>query len=212
MKLYVYIIALVLAAVPARAQDAPPRFYDVARALYEKAGRPNTDEAIRAVNFQLAEQLAFDFPGDGWGMKKSGDANPPSKGCTARVAESRENRIVRGVCYDWITGNATILQPAILNDIAGQVFIPVMPRNHLGAAPPPFPPPFPPPPGSPVPPAPPELLTATAALQQQQLALLLQIIAKLETQLDQQRVQSAALEAAVRDLKAEIAKGIRVRF
>ena len=61
------------------------------------------------------------------------------------------------------------------------------------------------------PPAP-SVTAATADLQQQQLALLLQIVAKLDTQLTAQQEQSAKLEAALRDLKAEIAKGIKVRF
>lgn len=137
----IIVAAAVLAAVPAAAQDAPARFYEVVRALYAKAGSPGTDEAIRVVNFQVAEQMAFEFPEQGWGMKKSGNGNPPSKGCTARVAEvGPESKIVRGVCYDWITGNSTVMQPAIFNDIPGQVFIPVTPRDHLGATPPPPPP------------------------------------------------------------------------
>jgi len=69
-------------------------------------------------------------------------------------------------------------------------------------------PPLPPP----VDPPAPSASAATADLQQQQLALLLQIVAKLETQLSQQQEQSAKLELAIRDLKAEIAKGIKVRF
>jgi hypothetical protein len=64
----------------------------------------------------------------------------------------------------------------------------------------------------PPPPPPPTSSAATADLQQQQLAALLQIVAKLETQLSQHQEQSTKLEAAIRDLKAEIAKGIKVRF
>jgi len=53
---------------------------------------------------------------------------------------------------------------------------------------------------------------ATAELQQQQLALMLQIVSRLEAQAGEQAKQSAALEQAIRDLKAEIAKGVKVRF
>lgn len=74
------------------------------------------------------------------------------------------------------------------------------------------PPPVDPPPVDPPPPNPPAAGAATADLQQQQIALLLRIVAELEAQVEGQKVQSAALESAIRDLKAEIAKGIKVRF
>jgi hypothetical protein len=70
-----------------------------------------------------------------------------------------------------------------------------------GATPPPPPPPPPPPSGA-----------ATAELQQQQLLALLQIIQRLDAQLEAQRAQGAALAAAVADLKAQIASGVKIRF
>jgi hypothetical protein len=73
-------------------------------------------------------------------------------------------------------------------------------------------PPPPPPVDPPVDPPAPVTSAATADLQQQQLTLLLQIVAKLDAQLTAQQEQSTKLEAAIRDLKAEIAKGIKVRF
>lgn len=64
----------------------------------------------------------------------------------------------------------------------------------------------------PPPPPPPSSSAATAALQQQQIALLQKLVDAQAAQIDEQRHQSAALESAIRDLKAEIAKGIKVRF
>lgn len=71
-------------------------------------------------------------------------------------------------------------------------------QNFSGTVPPPIDPPV-------DPPHPPAVGVATADLQQQQIALLLQLVTA-------QQEQTAKLEAAIRDLKAEIAKGIKVRF
>lgn len=72
-----------------------------------------------------------------------------------------------------------------------------------------------PPPDPPDPP-PPASGAATAELQRVQLEALAAIVAKLQEQIDalavQDTAQTAAIVQAVKDLKAEIAKGIKVRF
>lgn len=190
---------------PATAQSLPAAACDTLQRLGAKFGSLNQgdDDQRRQFALIVAEQFAFSFPNQGWGSKSAGAGRPQTKDVVARQGMMG----LEG--WDLVDGATRQVTCTSHVDLQGQVFIAVAPRDHLGGSPPP-PPPGPLP--GPLPPPPPELLTATADLQQQQLALLLQIIAKLETQLDQQRVQSAALESAVRDLKAEIAKGIRVRF
>jgi hypothetical protein len=53
---------------------------------------------------------------------------------------------------------------------------------------------------------------ATAALQRDEIALLLKMLEQLEKLAAQQQDQTGKLEQAIKDLKAEIAKGIRVRW
>jgi hypothetical protein len=187
------LLALVLAA-PAFAQTLPPAQCTVLQQLGAKFGALNkgTDEERRQFALIVAEQFAFSFPGDGWGAKSAGPGRPPSKDVVAR------NRAGTLDGWDLVDGTTRAVRCTSHVDLPGQLFIEVDAVDHLGA------PVIDPPPtgGS----------GASAALQQQQLELLLQIVKGQQQQLEAQRLQSEALAVALRDLKAEIAKGIRVRF
>jgi BMFP domain-containing protein YqiC len=155
-RLLLIVLALVALATPAFAQ--PARFGDAAQALYAGAHLTATssDDAKRAVTIQLAEQMAFEFPGQGWGAKTAGNGRPISKDCVAKVESlTGGTSIVKGVCYDWIKGGGGVQLPPLANDIAGQVFVPVAAVDHLAVSTPPPPPPAPP---------------ATAGVTQEQLA------------------------------------------
>jgi hypothetical protein len=110
--------------------------------FHNKFGLPSLDgESARAWTMKLAEQFAFSFPDENWGTKSAGGGRPPST-----------DVIARNCCgglwgYDvilsqGIAAQTLISQPHTLN-LAGQVFISVSPRNHLGnnSSPPPPPPP-----------------------------------------------------------------------
>lgn len=77
-----------------------------------------------------AEQFAFSFPGEGWGHKAAGGGRPPSTDVIARNMSS-------GLWgFDLIlnqgtSGQSLIDRPGALN-LAGQEFIPVTAKNHLG--------------------------------------------------------------------------------
>lgn len=117
------------------------------------SGGPNpADEAFenqcRLWTKMLAEQIAFSFPGQGFGTKNAGGGRPQSKDSLARFANGRL------INYDMLggvgTGSPTLLMDPDGVDITGQTFIPVTPINHLATVPPPVPPTQPP-----VPPIPP---------------------------------------------------------
>lgn len=146
-RLLLIVLALVALATPAFAQ--PPRFVDAAQALYAKSHltAASSDEDKRTVTIQLAEQLAFEFPGQGWGAKSAGNGRPISKDCVAKVESlTGGTSIVKGVCYDWLKGGGGVQLPPFVSDIAGQVFVPVAAVDHLAVSAPPVVLP-PPPPG-----------------------------------------------------------------
>jgi hypothetical protein len=141
-RLLLIVLALVALATPAFAQ--PARFGEIAQALYATAHltAASSDDAKRVVTIQLAEQMAFEFPGQGWGAKTAGNGRPISKDCVAKVESlTGGTSIVKGVCYDWIKGGGGVQLPPLANDIAGQVFVPVAAVDHLAVSTPPPPPP-----------------------------------------------------------------------
>lgn len=72
---------------------------------------------------RVAEQLAFAFPGEGWGTKSAAPGRPVSGDVIARQAAGR------------LTGYRIV--PPTMNpeaiDLPGQNFIAVAPQNHLGS-------------------------------------------------------------------------------
>jgi hypothetical protein len=171
----------------------------------ERAKYPPTIDAAQAG--ELLNAVAWKHKAEGFGLlrKDSGNRCPqPSSGVS--------------VSCDWLvnvnTGTGCDVLgsgpdsdppangPAIPQWCAGDAFDKTRFVTPVEAGGPPPPPP-PPPPGT---------EAATADLQRAQLALLLQIATQQQQQLEAQRVQMEQLAAAIRDLKAEIAKGVRVRF
>lgn len=109
-------------------------------AYVERYPLPTTEEAAQTWTHRLCEQLAFSFPVDGWGHKSAGEGRPHSKDCIAIKAPF--------VGWDIIVSAGS--PAATLNlsgdsiDLAGQLFEPVTPTNHLGDDPTPPDPPVPP--------------------------------------------------------------------
>lgn len=109
---------------------------------------PEIEEQVRQWSIGLAEQVAYEIPGQGWGTKRADPNRPISKDGLAR--QDDEDRGGRLWIWDMVTGAGTGLGRLVENpeaeDITGQVFVPVTPRNRLESTPPvtPIPPSLPP--------------------------------------------------------------------
>ena len=102
------------------------------------------EENCRQWSIRFAEQVAFERPGEGWGMKRADGGRPVSKDTIARVLDGRL------LMWDLLTGTGTgsprLSENPEGEDITGQVFVPVVPTNRLGTPQqPPQEPPAPPP-------------------------------------------------------------------
>ena len=98
---------------------------------------PNNDEPCRDWTRRVAEQFAFTFPGEGWGHKRADSGRPPSTDVIATRSPF--------LGYDLILNQGAAAQrlnenPTALN-LAGQIYIDVMPVNHIGGTVPVDPPP-----------------------------------------------------------------------
>ncbi len=97
---------------------------------------PEIEEQVRQWSIGLAEQVAFEIPGEGWGTKRADPNRPISKDGLAR--QDDEDRGGRLWIWDMVTGAGTGLGRLVENpegeDITGQVFVPVTPRNRLETA------------------------------------------------------------------------------
>jgi hypothetical protein len=113
-------------------------------------GEPH-EENCRQWSIRFAEQVAYNFPGQGWGMKRAGPGRPISKDTIAQRIDGEHLRI-----WDLLTGTGT--GDPRLNDnpeseeLTGQTFVPVASTNHLKLQVP-----NPEPPTTPTPPAPTDL-------------------------------------------------------
>ena len=113
---------------------------------------PDHEERIRQWTTQLAEQIAFERPQDGFGKKRADRGRPISKDTIARPDGAML------LAWDLLTGSGTGRPTLVVDaesiDITGQVFVAVTPRNHLGTTPPPAEPipqtPSAPPPSAPL--------------------------------------------------------------
>jgi hypothetical protein len=148
------------------------------------------EERARQWSIHFAEQVAFELPNQGWGMKRADPNRPISKDTIARQVDGRL------LIWDLLTGTGTGSPRPVENpeseDITGQTFVPVQPTNHLRnvAPPPPPPPPAAASPGSastPTSPASPELAAAVDHLAA--------IRATLDAVLKEQRDTRALLES-----------------
>jgi hypothetical protein len=88
--------------------------------------RKGDDDQRRALIRKCAEQIRFEL-GESWGTKRAGEGRPPSKDAIARMFE--------GTLFGAVVINETTREPQfpMMEALAGQVFIPVDPVNHLKA-------------------------------------------------------------------------------
>lgn len=93
--------------------------------------RTGDDDARRRLTRLVAEQTAFEL-GPNWGTKRADPARPLS----ADVIATRDPF----VGWDFQVAGAVIAQFPESVTLAGQVFVPVDPVDHLGVAPPGAPP------------------------------------------------------------------------
>ncbi|MDQ3169017.1 MAG: hypothetical protein M3Q55_02625 [Acidobacteriota bacterium] len=113
-------------------------------------GQPGKAHEQRCIawSVQFAEQVAHDFPNEGYGVKKATAGRPISKDSLAQTT------ILGLVSWDLMvgagTGKPTLATNPKFHGIPTQVFVPVTATNHLGAAPEPVPEP-----PAPIPPTPP---------------------------------------------------------
>jgi hypothetical protein len=96
---------------------------------------PDHEERIRQWTTQLAEQIAFERPQDGFGKKRADRGRPISKDTIARPDGAM--LLAWDILTASGTGRPTLVVDSDSIDITGQVFVAVTPRNHLGTAPPP---------------------------------------------------------------------------
>lgn len=129
----------------------PDRVVEICRALWSRDLAEGDDDARRALTRLIAEQVAFEL-GPQWGTKRADPGRPPSKDAVAyQLVAVRDGQVVGTtglLAWDWQNGTTREVNPAgEMQDITGQVFIPVAPTNHLGesGAPPEVPPPVTPP-------------------------------------------------------------------
>lgn len=131
-------------------KETPVEFEDKHTALMEafnaRFRAPVTQEGpMREWTQQLAEQFAFSFPGETWGCKSTSRGGTQSFDVMARQAGGRlwgYDLALNGGRAD-----ATLDTSPGAMDLTGQAFIPVTPKNHLGATTPGTPPA----PGKPIP-------------------------------------------------------------
>jgi hypothetical protein len=194
------------AMVGTAAQDplqAPNQKATVARVM---AAHPEIDLTNEATRGRILDFIAAELGGKPWGRKaRNKDGSNLNTDVLAFLRADG-----RFEMYDVISGGsggATWIGPKKGPTKQGDNgwWAPALP---VPADVEPDPDPIDPPP----PPPPPPSSAATVDLQKQQLTLLFEIIAQLQNQSEQQEREAARLEAAIRDLKAEIANGIKVRF
>lgn len=87
------------------------------------------EERARQWTIKFAEQVAFDLPNQGWGMKRADLNRPISKDTISKLEGGRL------LIWDLLTGTGTGTPRPVDNpeseDITGQFFVEVTPTNHL---------------------------------------------------------------------------------
>lgn len=120
----------------------PDRVYQIAIAFYylHPDLAHGTDDQRRELTRLIAEQVRFEL-GEWWGRKQADWTRPVSKDAIA----FREV-LGRMFSWDWQNGDTRAPNPpGEMEDVTGQVFVPVDPIDHLSATPGP---------SSPIPPMP----------------------------------------------------------
>lgn len=92
---------------------------------------PDHEERVRQWTILFAEQVAFDLPGQGYGVKRADGGRPIGKDSLARKVGDR----IDG--WDLLLGAGDgapeLADDPAYHDISDQVFVPVTPTNHLGS-------------------------------------------------------------------------------
>lgn len=194
----------------------PDDVYLLLEAFAAKVPRPpiSDDQGCRDWMVQFAEQVAFSLPGRGYGNKHAGPGRPVSNDVLALQQPAAMGGgligwdLWIGVGTDWAAMAPRGVESI---DLAGQVFDPAAPVNHLGTvSDPPSQPPAPPDPDedplfeldlAPV-------LERLDTLRDGQVAML----ARLDVLVAAQDEFRAAVEQAVAELRTEVARGVRIRF
>lgn len=107
------------------------------------------EERARQWSIRFAEQVAFEIPDQGYGMKRADQGRPISKDTLARWAPPGA-LLIWDLLAGTGTGKPSLVQNPSSQDVTGQTFVAVTPTNHLRAVPAPKPPDTP---GTPQPPA-----------------------------------------------------------
>lgn len=95
---------------------------------------PEQEDRCRQWSIRLAEQVAFELPGQGWGIKRADQGRPIGKDTIAREFQGAL------LCWDLMTGagtgRPTLNDSPMSEDITGQFFETrsefFKPANHLG--------------------------------------------------------------------------------
>ena len=90
------------------------------------------EERARQWTTAFAEQVAFELPNQGWGMKRADANRPISKDTIARLEHGR--LMIWDLLIGTGTGSPRLMDEPEGDDITGQVFVEVTPTNHLKAA------------------------------------------------------------------------------
>lgn len=90
------------------------------------------EERARQWSIAFAEQVAFELPNQGWGMKRADPNRPISKDTIARLEDGR--LVIWDLLMGTGTGSPRLMDEPEGEDITGQVFVEVTPTNHLKSA------------------------------------------------------------------------------
>lgn len=175
LALVFILVSLPAPVFAAECGEIPPHGQALLRQLAAKESaliKSQNDDDRRAWALKAAEQLAFSVSPQ-WGTKRSAPGFPQSKDAVARHVDGR-------LCsWDIVDGSSREVRFGLVEDITGQVFIPVTPRNHVAAPSP-----------APEPPAESDLRGLLEELRaeldtayQEQMAVLLRAIAELRAEL-----------------------------
>jgi hypothetical protein len=97
------------------------------------------EEEARQWSIRFAEQVAFERPGEGYGMKRADPNRPISKDTLCRQIDGRL------IIWDQLTGagtgHPTLVDDPDSQDVTGQTFSPVTPHAHVPVPAPQNPPP-----------------------------------------------------------------------
>lgn len=139
------------------------------------------EEHVRQWSIRFAEQVAYS-EGKEWGMKRADPNRPISKDTLSRYAGGK--LLIWDLLIGTGTGNPRLNPNPESDDVTGQVFEPVMPRNHLDAITPS---------STPLPPLPPADLGPVMAK-----------LADLDARLDQQNATWNALQPTLQAVIVEL--------